>query len=589
MLAALLFFFLLFFHKLVWAQECNEGDPRLDQLCRQISKLSQEAEQLNRAIQGAEESLKELEQRMKRIRVGITQAHQKIKEIENDIFRSEVELEFQRRLAYVRVRAWYMHTRTLSPLLVFFDSKSLDEMIKKIAYQKVVAFNDEKVIRRVLEEINRLNDEKDSLQKNSERLLAIEKQLDQQAQKLRKDIKGAKDYSQKLASKISQLTAEQQRILAEKTGTFQTSVGETPPVDDPCAGPPGASNFCKPSFSPAFGGFSFGAPHRKGMSQFGAYGRAKSGQDYEQILKAYYGDIRIETISSPSSIATSLGTLPFEDNYLMGIAEMPSVWGERGGMEALKAQAIAARTYALSFVGWRMTSPTVKKSICTTEACQVYSPSKAANTPSTWREAVNATRGKIIVSNKTGEIISAWYASTAGGYIYSYSALGHQTLGLWDTVCSDQSCWPNSAYEKIAASPWFYKGWYKTRSGKSCGRSHPWLTKEEFADIINALIVYTNDSSTLSHLSQTDGCWGSVSETWSAQKVRSEAARFGGAVSSINSVRVEYSKNGYTASVVLNTDKGEFKFSGDDFKLIFNLRAPGAIHLKSRLFNIIRI
>ena len=30
------------------------------------------------------------------------------------------------------------------------------------------------------------------------------------------------------------------------------------------------------------------------MSQYGAFGRAKSGQNYEAILKAYYGDIKIE-------------------------------------------------------------------------------------------------------------------------------------------------------------------------------------------------------------------------------------------------------------------------------------------------------
>ena len=43
------------------------------------------------------------------------------------------------------------------------------------------------------------------------------------------------------------------------------------------------------------------------------------------------------------------------------IYEMPSSWGDQGGMEALKAQAVAARSYALARGG----------SICATEACQV--------------------------------------------------------------------------------------------------------------------------------------------------------------------------------------------------------------------------
>jgi hypothetical protein len=284
-----------------------------------------------------------------------------------------------------------------------------------------------------------------------------------------------------------------------------------------------------------------------------------------------------------------VGNLSLEDKYLMGIAEMPSNWGDKGGMEALKAQAIAARTYALSYVGWRMSSRSVKGSICTSEACQVYRSSKAANPPDTWRRAVQETKGKVIVSNKTGEIIAAWYASTAGGYLYSYSTLGHSTPGFWDTTCNDQGCWPDQAYEKISGSPWFYKGWYKTRSGKSCGHSNPWLSSEEFGDIVNSLLLYSKDSGSLGHLSQTDTCWGSIPDTWSKEEVRSRLNQFGGPVSSISGVRVEYSRGGYTAKVVLQTDRGQFEFSGDDFKLIFNLRAPGAIHLKSRLFNIIKI
>jgi len=322
------------------------------------------------------------------------------------------------------------------------------------------------------------------------------------------------------------------------------------------------------------------------MSQYGAFGRAKKGQNYETILKAYYGNIRLENIDPPASIATTVGTLPFETNYLLGIAEMPAKWADEGGYEALKAQAIAARTYALAYTGWRMGSRSVKKSICTTQACQVYKSSKATNPPDAWRRAVEETRGKIIVSNSTGEIISAWYASTSGGYQKGYTTLGHSTPAIWDTECGSQGCWTNQAYEKIAESPWFYKGWYKTRSGRACGRSHPWLTQDELADIINAAIVYTNDPNSPPHLSQTDDCFGSVPDTWSVDRVRQEAAKYGGPVSSINGVEVTYSTGGYTSKVRFTTDKGTKEFDGGTFKKVFNLRAPGAIHLVSSLYNI---
>ena len=39
------------------------------------------------------------------------------------------------------------------------------------------------------------------------------------------------------------------------------------------------------------------------------------------------------------------------EEYVKRIYEMPSSWGDQGGMEALKAQAVAARSYALARVG----------------------------------------------------------------------------------------------------------------------------------------------------------------------------------------------------------------------------------------------
>jgi len=571
------------------AKECNEGDPRLDEICRQLNQANAEYQNLTQALSGAEKSLSAVKGQIQKIRRTLATIHRQVKEKEKEILASAVDLEFQKQLLFARVRSLYIQRRKISPLLVFLATQNLGETVKKISYTKAVGEQDKKIIIGVSRRLLKLQEDKESLEKKRQQLAVLEKKLDQQAAALAKDIDSARNYQKVLSQKIAELTAEQQRILAEKTGVFQTSVGETPAADDPCAGPPGAANFCSPGFSPAFAAFSFGAPHRKGMSQYGAFGRAKANQDFETILKAYYGDIRIETIESPASIATTVGTLPFEDQYLRGIAEMPSSWGEKGGMEALKAQAVAARTYALAYTGWRWQDRRVKKSICTSEACQVYSAAKAANTPDTWRRAVEETRGKVIVSNRTGEIISAWYASTSGGFLYSYETLGHTTPAHWDTACGNQSCWPDQAYEKASASPWFYKGWYKTRSGKSCGRSHPWLNQEEFADIINALLIYTHDEGAVVHLSQADGCWGTVAETWSKEKVRQEAARFGGAVTQISGVQISYSQGGYTQEVKVSTNRGELSFSGDDFKTIFNLRAPGAIHLKSRLFNLVQI
>ena len=49
---------------------------------------------------------------------------------------------------------------------------------------------------------------------------------------------------------------------------------------------------------------------------------------------------------------------------------------------------------------------------------------------------------------------------------------------------------------------------------------------------------------------------------------------------------VTYAGSGMTNEVKVKTNKGEHKFSGEDFKAVFNLRAPSMIQIKSSLFNI---
>jgi len=79
--------------------------------------------------------------------------------------------------------------------------------------------------------------------------------LDKEAAFFRKEVKGAKDYQAQLSGQLADLTARQQAILTEKSGTFQTSVGDVPLSADPASRPD-----YNPGFSPAFAAFSFGAP-----------------------------------------------------------------------------------------------------------------------------------------------------------------------------------------------------------------------------------------------------------------------------------------------------------------------------------------
>jgi peptidoglycan hydrolase-like amidase len=534
----------------------------------EINDIGRQIQQLEAAIAPLAKESVGLQFKIASAKSQITKITLQTLDLNTKLVDKQASLEVQKILLSARARRYYINQKKFNPYLIFLSSSNAgSDLVLQFGWYQAIISQDRTTISNFTKEIITLNTQKAKLESEKIKLAKIKKDFESRFGFLATEIKKAESHK-------AELSRRQQQLIAEKTAMFNTSVGDISSSDDPAS----RSDY-NPGFSPAFAAFSFGAPHRKGMSQFGAYGRAKSGQNFETILKAYYGNIKIEKIDSPGSIKTSVGTLPFEENYLVGIAEMPSNWGDKGGFEALKAQAIAARTYALAYTN------NLSGSICVTEACQVYKRSRY-EAGGTWKRAVEDTRGLVITSNTTGKIFSTMYASTAGGAIYGYNSLDHSTPSIWDTTCSSQGCWPNDSYEKKAGSSWYYKGWYKTRSNVSAGRSHPWLTQDEFTDIVNA-VLYFSKTSDSSRLSQTQNCLGSCDgNAWSKDELKRQVGDKGGPISSINSITVDYSTGGFTQSVRLSTDKGDFKFDGGDFKDIFTLRAPGAITLKSSLYNI---
>lgn len=100
------------------------------------------------------------------------------------------------------------------------------------------------------------------------------------------------------------------------------------------------------------------------------------------------------------------------ERYVGGIAEMPSRWP----LEALKAQAVAARTYA-----WWSAERGVHDGfdICATTACQVFDGAEVVlDGGDRWAEAVAATAGEVL-QRPDGDPIIARYFSTSGGRTYA--------------------------------------------------------------------------------------------------------------------------------------------------------------------------
>lgn len=555
----------------------------------ELEELGKKIQELQRAREMSVNATKPLQGSLNTLNAEIAALENRLDAIEADLLKkqnfikkAELDLAVKQEKLETLVRQLYKQTYNLSliPYSIFLG-KDLNAGVLFNTYQQTLVDKDKREIIALALFITNLEKKKLALQTDFVRLGELRVQTDGEAEFFRKEIKGAQAYQSQLSIEIASLTARQQQLLAEKTGVFMTGVGEVPLADDPVSRPD-----YDPGFRPAFAAFSFGAPHRKGMSQYGAFGRAKDGQNYQDILRHYYGDIRLETLDMPGSIQTALGTRAFEEDYLKGIAEMPAKWGDQGGFEALKAQAVAARTYALSYVGWRLSSKNAGGAICVTEACQVYNPARTNNPEAAnWHRAVAETRGQVLVGNQSQEIFASWYASTSGGYTNGYSSLGHNIPSSWDTACANQSCWTGQAFEKKADSPWFYKAWYKPR-GNSGSRPHPWLSSNEFVDIVNASLLYLADGGALTRLSQTDKA---NPDTWDASEVRSQLQSRGvSPINDVSGVDIAYSTAGSTSQVNFSTDQGSKSLPGEIFRQIFNLRAPGEIYIPSSLFNIER-
>ncbi len=520
-----------------------------------IQKINDEIKALSPANETNKKELSSLQSEIKSLTKKIAGLSNQLILTEKDIKKREEDLVFTEEIFKEKTKNHYKILRLYDPLMPFLSSDNAVSALREIIFRQRAASADIKTMEGVSTNILNLKKDKVSFEKNKISLSSAKTKVNERAEFLSKEVSKTENYLAKLSSK-------QEELLALKAGGFETSVGDTPGTLEPCSGPPGSGNYCDPGFRPAFAAFSFGAPHRTGMSQYGAYGRSKSGQSAETILLAYYQGAELrKDFPVPSTIGiTGIGRVSFEENYLLGIYEVPESWGEKGGFEALKAQAVAARSYALSVTN------NGSGTICTTEACQVYKPQLKSGK---WAEAVRATRGWVLT--KGGSPVKAYFASTSGGYTISQWG--------WSGIKDTSGDWPSTAYEKISSSPWFYKAWFKTRSGSTCGKSNPWLSEEDMADILNAWVVLYQGGGDVGRITPIGSCWNGNSYS------QSELRSIGG-FTSVSGVSVSYSNSGNTQTVSLVTNKGGIGIPGEEFKKAFNLRAPGYIGLKSSLFNI---
>ncbi|MEK7558995.1 MAG: SpoIID/LytB domain-containing protein [Patescibacteria group bacterium] len=540
----------------------KSSSDELDDITKQIQDLTKNLNESLKATQPLESELNNLKKQVAGIKSRISFIEADIENKEKSINDSYKNLEKQEKILNETVRDFYIKSYYNSPLYIFLSSSSVTDITNILTYQKVATDQDKAIITNIALSIVDLETKKTQLERERAQFASIKADLDVQSDKLDKIVSGAKSYQQTLSSQIAQLSSKQQSILSQRLGSLGiprsagTSVrGCTDDRD------------IDPGFSPRIAFFSYGAPHRNGLNQYGAFARAKEGQGEQKILEEYYPGKTLKTDYDQNiQIRTTTGWSGAIEDYVKRIYEVPNSWGDEGGMAALKAQAVAARTYALNVTG------NGSKQICTSEQCQVFKPDpKGGN----WDTAVEATRGWVLMDGASPAFTQ--YASTHGGYI--------QNLGKFDGRVGTPTNFAElneRAYDR--ESPWFYCDW----GARPQYNKTAWLKSDEVADIVNVLLLVQKDSSIKEHLYQTDKPNPAGTDTWDEARVKQELQNRGGnPFSSVSSITVSADfSSGKTSTVSLSGDAGSVSFAASDFKNYFNIRAPANIQIVGPLFNI---
>ena len=560
-----LIFFLLLLSSFFIGTKIVRGDE-LDDLNKQINDLTN-------ALSQSKAASAPLEQQLIGIKSRVTFIEGDLVRKQKDIDKEYKKLERQTEKLNLAIRNYYIKSYYNSPILVFLSATSATKITQVLAYQKAAADQDKMIITNIALSINSLEEKKANLEDEKKRLAETKVKLD-------KIVGDAKIFQVSLSTKIAELSAKQQSILSQRLASLNIPLTAYT-TQGGCSSD--LTNGKDPGFSGGFGFFTYGVPNRVGLNQYGAKGRAEAGQNAQQILSAYYSadyttgyntGINIHVVGSNEYGQSFDDNWNIED-YLKHVYEVPTNWPQ----ESLRAQAIAARSYALAYTN------NGSGTICPSQSCQVV---KKEENSDAWKSAVSDTSG--IVLTQGGNPIKAWFSSTHGGYVFSSGDIGWSgtswTKNAQDATSSigSFSDLQSNAYDKN--SPWFYCDW----GARSQYGGTAWLKSEEIADIVNVLLLVGRDGGTREHLYQPDKPNPAGTDTWDPSRVKQELTARGGApFDSVGSVSVGADfGSGRTNSINISGSAGSQSFSGSDFKTYFNLRAPASIQIVGPLFNVER-
>ena len=578
-LLPLIYIVILIFPVVSWADELDDTTNTLNQKQSELQKAKE-------ALEGAKQRELELAGGLTPLQAALNTAvaEVELKQAEvnatlADLDNQEQLLKKQRTLRDIRIRELYKKVASdkANEVVSLLDADNLVTFAKVSAYQSQVLAEEERLILDLGNQVTKIDQKRVELQRDLDHLDEEKRLAQQKVDNLRYQINVAKNQQYNSNNQIAALGKDIQGLSAKQAQLVQAKIAANAARSTVGDHDTISTQLPDPGFAPAYAFASYGYPHRIGMSQYGAKGRAEAGQNYQQILKTYYKDINVGSYSTPATVTVNgyspeynqtfnNETYAFEE-YLKHLYEMPASWP----MEALKAQAVAARSYTLNWLNSHGGG-----AICPSQSCQVV---KHEINDTRWQQAVDATAG--IVATHNGSPIAAWYSSTVGGYTQSSAQVWGGVTGYTHVVRDYVGSWPAGGYDKD--SPWYHKAW----GARDGGAYNPWLTKAETVDLLNAMLLYQQTGQTTAGDYDLSGpASGGTGPEGIVNALNTRGIQ---PIGDFQLLTMNHNDGtGQTDALnVIGGPRNHTILNGASVKKVFNLRSPGTLGLMSTLFDVI--
>src|SRR3989344_409158 len=191
---------------LTWAALFVRADE-LDDINHQLENLKKLFSDIKKATDTNQVTLDNFNKQLAQIKVKVVNLEEEIDKKEEEVKQGELVLSYQKNLLNERARSYYKNiSNSTLTLITFLAAENLSTSLQNFTYQKSLVDEDRKTIIKIVLYIKNLEDKKNSLQSEKQKLAVLKIDIDKQSQFLAGEVASAKKYQGELQQKIATLT-----------------------------------------------------------------------------------------------------------------------------------------------------------------------------------------------------------------------------------------------------------------------------------------------------------------------------------------------------------------------------------------------